>query len=548
MNCSKCRYELFKNFKFCYECGTKIININRDDIFKTRNARNWSKFKCSKCKSFLYSNARFCHKCGADVSTENKLPTRHTHSGAKDSKAQLTQTLNQIEKKYREINTEKLFESDEAERVNKSLIIEVFKALQDAEIDPTNVESMRVFIDNLQESNSDLYVFFVDAFNGLIGKNRSTISSKAKTEELTDKLTTENLGHESDELNVAAPETSEVEIETDSEEVRNIYFDKVNEQISPYSNNFFKKKAKYFYNLGLNITCVSDKKNFYNSKEDNIYSKSPNHSWGHLHGSRQTLEEFDSYPWEDATGLGLATGFNDLLVIDIDNCIPVFLKQSLLSLGLPENYEWAVLSGSGKGFHVYVFVEGLTLYFVNESVIRLFPKVQYIQSVEKTELLVRLHSILPPSIHPSKNKYKFINCSRPKSKPLTITIQSLQGFINTFFDNEKQRNIASHARVPLIQKSNSGEIANSDDEEVSAKTRKAQTGYNEIFLPKNIISYANDLEDSKGARIASFIVRLFYYLAALTLGIVFTGILIGWPIIAFTLYAFYKFELKISDD
>jgi hypothetical protein len=203
----------------------------------------------------------------------------------------------------------------------------------------------------------------------------------------------------------------------------------------------FKNHAHYFHNLGLNVTCISNQKNAYNSKADNIYLKAPNHPWEHLYKLRQTLEEFNSYPWNIATGFGIATGFNNLVAIDLDNCIPDFLVQTLDILNLPHDYEWIVLSGSRKGFHIYVFVNGLTESFATETVIRLFPKIKYEQEIEKAELLIRLHSILPPSLHPSKNKYEFINCVRPNRIPESITLSTLNNFLNVFFDSTKQRNM-----------------------------------------------------------------------------------------------------------
>lgn len=86
-----------------------------------------------------------------------------------EQKAQLMDMMNQIEAKYREMNAEKFAGSNKAESAKKDLVIEVFKALQNAGIDPTNVESVRMFLDDLQQSNPDLYSLFVDAFNSLIG-------------------------------------------------------------------------------------------------------------------------------------------------------------------------------------------------------------------------------------------------------------------------------------------------------------------------------------------------------------------------------------------
>jgi hypothetical protein len=227
--------------------------------------------------------------------------------------------------------------------------------------------------------------------------------------------------------------------------------------IKPYSQNLFRDYAFYFYNMGLNVTCISNRKNQYNSKADNIYLKAPNHPWEHLSKMRQTEEEFNSYLWNIATGFGLATGFNDLVAIDIDNCTPGFLLQTLELLNLPHDYEWIVLSGGRKGFHIYVFVDGITESFKTETVIRLFPKIEYKQEVEKTELLVRLHSILPPSLHPSKNAYMFVNCEKPNDIPQSITFPTLQNFVDSFFDSTKQRNMHKYKQkkesgLKLLQK------------------------------------------------------------------------------------------------
>ena len=207
------------------------------------------------------------------------------------------------------------------------------------------------------------------------------------------------------------------------------------------SEKSFKDHAYYFYRVGLNITCISDQKNKYNSRADNVYLKAPNHAWEYLSNVRQTLEEFNSYSWQTATGFGIVTGFNNLIAIDLDNCTPDFLVKTLEILNLPHDYQWIVLSGGKKGFHIYVFVHGLTENFTTETVIRLSPKTEYKQEIGKVELLVRLHSILPPSLHPSKNTYEFINRIRPNVMPKSINFGTLESFIDSFFDSTKQRNM-----------------------------------------------------------------------------------------------------------
>jgi hypothetical protein len=77
--------------------------------------------------------------------------------------------LNQIETKYREMNAEKFASGNQVESQKRDLVVEVFKALQGAGIDITNVEEVRKFLDELEQSNPDLYQMFVDAFNSLLG-------------------------------------------------------------------------------------------------------------------------------------------------------------------------------------------------------------------------------------------------------------------------------------------------------------------------------------------------------------------------------------------
>jgi len=242
----------------------------------------------------------------------------------------------------------------------------------------------------------------------------------------------------------------------------------------------FKDYAYYFFNLGFNVTCISDQKNEYNSKADNIYLKCPNHRWEHLSEEKQTLVEFNSYSWDAAIGFGIATGFNNLIVIDLDNSTPDFLVQTLELLNLPLDYEWVVLSGSKKGFHIYVFVEDLTETFKTETCIRLFPKVQYEQDVEKTELLIRLHSILPPSSHPSKDTYKFVNCTRPNEMPKRITLATLQNFINELFDSTKQKNMHTYKQKKAGLLKRIGKLLGIEKEKININTN------NDFVNKKNI--------------------------------------------------------------
>jgi len=211
-------------------------------------------------------------------------------------------------------------------------------------------------------------------------------------------------------------------------------------------NNNYLDYAMYYYNLGLNITCISDIKNKYNSKADNIYLKAPNHLWQHLNDVRQELSEISSYTWGDAIGLGVVTGYDNLVVLDLDKTSVDFLKLTLSSLNLPPDYEWVVSSGSGTGYHIYFFISEYISDFPEVAVIRHFPIDRYKAQNEKTEVLIRLHSILPPSLHPAGGTYSFIIDGMPQQQPIFINKGLFQKYIDQFFDESKRKVMNKYKR------------------------------------------------------------------------------------------------------
>ena len=116
--------------------------------------------------------------------------------------------------------------------------------------------------------------------------------------------------------------------------------------------NNYKTYADHFYNLGLNVVCVSDERNEFNLLDNNLL-KSPNHKWNHLVEERQTENELNSYKWDEATGLGLVLGFNNLIAIDIDGSIDIEIAYAICNLlNISNHYYWLMKSGSGCGFHI----------------------------------------------------------------------------------------------------------------------------------------------------------------------------------------------------
>lgn len=187
--------------------------------------------------------------------------------------------------------------------------------------------------------------------------------------------------------------------------------------------NNLKEFANYYYEMGFNISCITNYDTPHNIKEGKRY-KRPYHPHEHLYSERQSLEELNSYDWNNATGLGLFTGreFEEkgwvLVAIDIDGVGFQELMKILDFLNLPRNYEWVVKTGSGIGYHIY-FVTDFNNYFVTSDWNVAFPNNNFSTTpyFNKIEILRKAHLILPPSLHSSTFKYEFLNCTLPVNRP-----------------------------------------------------------------------------------------------------------------------------------
>lgn len=208
--------------------------------------------------------------------------------------------------------------------------------------------------------------------------------------------------------------------------------------------NELKIYARYFYNFGFNITCVTNYLTENNFIERNL-SKSPYHKWTHFESDRQTLEELLSYDWEKATGLGVVLGFEKLRAIDIDGCTDISIVNQVLEiLSLPKNYEWVVKSGSHNGYHIIVYSDADSFYAEKGKVTAFLGRDCYRHMLEKIEFRWSNHLVLPPSIHKSTLKYKFINTILPKSKPLEIKVKALAEIVDRFVEQTEGNILTSH--------------------------------------------------------------------------------------------------------
>ena len=198
-----------------------------------------------------------------------------------------------------------------------------------------------------------------------------------------------------------------------------------------------KTNAQHYYNLGLNITSISDSIVSYNQFAKNI-SKAPSSPWKHLSKKRQSKKELNSLKWERSIGVGCITGYKNLIAIDIDNCVNInILKNILQCLGLSEDYEWVSISGSQKGFHIIIRVTKFPNLDTDEVVSTYSSNKIFINDFEKIELLWKTHVVLPPSKHKSGGYYQFLN-GIPQNSPKIIDLSKIQNLIDLFLDRSSE--------------------------------------------------------------------------------------------------------------
>lgn len=205
--------------------------------------------------------------------------------------------------------------------------------------------------------------------------------------------------------------------------------------------NNYQLQATYYHSMGMNIAPIY-------GHEDNPSSfKKPGVDISKWHKERQSVEDIMSFNWVDATGIGLITGFNGIRAIDIDGVKDDFLTdffkyrflgKLLEDLGLPVDYEWLVLSGSGNGCHII---------FRNDDIPEMILENYSFQpgsfsegylvhrycAFERLEISWNYFLVLPPScsaLKPNKESYGFWNWGvLPQKGPSYISNESLANML-----------------------------------------------------------------------------------------------------------------------
>jgi hypothetical protein len=182
-----------------------------------------------------------------------------------------------------------------------------------------------------------------------------------------------------------------------------------------------------------------------------IQGKRPTIAWENWQLIEQTEQDVIELGWNaNISGIGGICGINDLRNIDLDkvndpangtgsSIVEMICKR----LGLGENYMWAVKSGSGVGYHIWIKVsENEQLHKrLNgpKSVYRLYLKDEGL--CDHIELRwSQSQTVLPYSKHESGNRYLFLY-DEPKEPPTEIDADVLLECLEEFCDLKKEREV-----------------------------------------------------------------------------------------------------------
>lgn len=112
---------------------------------------------------------------------ENSAPAAPDLS-QEQMKANLQELFSKVESKYQQFNSQKFASNNKMDQMTKDALKEVFDQMLSMGIDPSNVDQVNAFLNNLKSQNPELYDLFESTLNGLLGDAQTADSSSVDIE------------------------------------------------------------------------------------------------------------------------------------------------------------------------------------------------------------------------------------------------------------------------------------------------------------------------------------------------------------------------------
>ena len=239
--------------------------------------------------------------------------------------------------------------------------------------------------------------------------------------------------------------------------------------------NTFKEKKKespflfyanLYHHFGINITRIKGivpDKTYYLVYHENLrkdetrrtFKHPTDPDWKRFFTEEQDIEYINSQDWDDATGIGMVTGFNQIRALDFDylqmlrdsayggQALDDYIHKILSILKLPNDYQWVTRSGSGSGIHIIFKCKDIDDFDCNtvsfEPSINIKNKGE---GFDRLELRWKAHLVLPPSISigfyddtfmiPECERYWFHSGNFPYYSPMDVLVDDLNNLLNYF--------------------------------------------------------------------------------------------------------------------
>ncbi|MEW6004964.1 MAG: PriCT-2 domain-containing protein [Stygiobacter sp.] len=192
-----------------------------------------------------------------------------------------------------------------------------------------------------------------------------------------------------------------------------------------------------------------------------LENKVPKINWERWQTEEMLLSDIDGLGWNASiNGIGAISGINKLRCLDFDKVNDYeVVRKFVTKLGLPSEYQWIVKSGSGKGYHIWFNCDDdsyiIKVLSGDKSYYKLLLKEKDL--CEHIELRWKnCQTVLPPSFHPSGNKYEFVNLrgsGLPSQEPLNIGVGKLIEVLKEFCVLDTQENPSpAKAGTPFIKR------------------------------------------------------------------------------------------------